>query len=88
MVDAVKVPVGLTEVRLHREGAPDLHKVNVFSEIRDCLSDCAIFLVSLFTLHFLVPLFRHWMRDYLEKMAQYDLIFGVASADALFFALN
>ena len=36
MVDAVEVPVGLPEVRLHREGAPDLHKVNVFSEIRDC----------------------------------------------------
>ena len=32
--------------------------------------------------------FRHRMRDYLERMARYDLIFGVASADALVFALN
>ena len=32
--------------------------------------------------------FRHRMRDYLERMARYDLIFGVATADALIFGLN
>ncbi|CAB4059051.1 NLGN [Lepeophtheirus salmonis] len=31
--------------------------------------------------------FRHRMRDYLEKMARYELLFSVATADALF-ALN
>ena len=28
------------------------------------------------------------MRDYLERMARYDMIFGVATADALVFGLN
>ena len=32
--------------------------------------------------------FKHRMRDYLERMARYNLIFGVASADALIFGLN
>ena len=32
--------------------------------------------------------FRHRMRDYLERMARYDMIFGVATADALVFGLN
>lgn len=27
--------------------------------------------------------FRHRMRDYLERMARYELLFGVATADAL-----